>query len=313
MGFDTSHHPVDLKTVARVTDYIAGKGSIDDLVNDAVRVAKIRFRANEWGLGVMNLKKAPSTFDTSLQVWGRPFFIAATGAEAIGEMIDRYLAAKTTAQADKIAKENLALLDKTLPKHVKPKKEGSLPNDANLAKGTREIMDLLRAAHTAAKTKGGTVKLPDGDESNASELLAREVPLRVLEFCAATRPGWMDRGYVWPTQLFYKAKVKPGKLFVPPRALLGKLGDEKRKWFLESTITENYMVGGFVSAKDVPALCKLLVTNRAKLEAAWGKPPDEEMKASVQKLIEAAEDAKLRKMAFVEATEVYSGFCGVMN
>jgi hypothetical protein len=46
MGFDTSHHPVDLSIVETVTDYIAGRGSIDALVEDAVRIAKTRFRAN---------------------------------------------------------------------------------------------------------------------------------------------------------------------------------------------------------------------------------------------------------------------------
>lgn len=312
MGFDTSHHPVDLKTVARVTDYIAGRGSIDDLVKDAVRVAKIRFRANSWGLGVMNMKKRPDAFDTSLHVWGRPFFIAASGAEAIGEMIDRYLAAKTTAQADAIAKANLVLIDKALPKHVKPKKEGTLPNDAKLAEGIRGNIDLLRNAYAAAKTKGGTVKLPNGADSDAAGLLEREVPLQVLTFCAASRPGWMDRGYVWATTLLQRAKMKPGELIGPPRAMLGKLGDEKREWFLEPTIVENYMVGGFVAPRDVPAFCKLLEKNRAKLEGAFGDP-DHEVKTSVQKLIEAAEDAKLRKLAFVEATEVYSGFVGIMN
>jgi hypothetical protein len=312
MGFDTSHHPVDLKTVARVTDFIAGKGAIDDLVKDAVRVAKIRFRANAWGLGVTNMKKAPEAFDTSLHVWGRPFFIAATGTQAIAEMIDRYLAAKTPAQADAIAKENLALIDKTLPKRVKPSKEGSLPNDAKLAAGIRQNIDLLRNAYTAAKRKGATVKLPNGEDSDAAHLLEREVPLQVLTFCAASRPGWMDRGYMWPTQLFHRTKIKPGKLFVPPRAMLGKLAGEKRKWFLDPTITENYMVGGFVAAKDVPAFCKLLDASRAKLEGAFGDP-DQEVKTSVQKLIEAANDAKLRKLAFAEATEVYSGFAGIMN
>jgi hypothetical protein len=312
MGFDTSHHPVDLKMVARVTDYIAGKGSIDDLVKDAVRVAKIRFRANAWGLGVTNLKKAPDAFDTSLHVWGRPFFVAASGTEAIGEMIDRYLAAKTSAQADAIAKENLALLDKALPKRVKPTKDGSLPNDAKLAESIRRNIELLRSAHTAAKTKGGTVKLPNGEDSDAAHLLEREVPLQVLTFCAASRPGWMDRGYVWPTTLFARVKIKTGKLFTPPRAMLGKLGDEKRKWFLERAITENYMVGGFVSAKDVPAFCKLLEKSRAKLEGAFGDP-DQEVATSVRKLVEAAEDAKMRKLAFAEATEVYSGFAGIMN
>jgi hypothetical protein len=302
MGFDTSHHPVDLKTVARVTDYIAGRGSIDDLVKDAVRVAKIRFRANAWGLGVTNMKKAPESFDTSLHVLGRPFLIAASGTEAIAEMIDRYLAAKTSAQADAIAKANLALIDKALPKRVKPSKEGSLPNDAKLANGIRQNIELLRNAYAAAKTKGGTVTLPNGEASDAAQLLVREVPLQVLMFCAMSRPGWMDRGYVWPTQLFRRTKVKAGKLVVPPRAMLG----------LDPTITENYMVGGFVGARDVPAFCKLLDTNRAKLERAFGDP-DREVTTSVQKLIEAANDAKLRKLAFAEATEVYSGFSGIMN
>jgi hypothetical protein len=170
----------------------------------------------------------------------------------------------------------------------------------------------LRSAHAVAKTKNAIVKLPNGEESNAVQLLEREIPLQVLMFCAVSRPGWMDRGYVWPTQLFLRTKVKPGKLVVPPRAMLGELGEEKRKWFLEPTITENYMVGGFVSARDVPAFCKLLEKNRAKLEGAFGDP-DQEVKTSVQKLFEAAEDAKLRKLAFAEATECYSGFAGIMN
>jgi hypothetical protein len=33
----------------------------------------------------------------------------------------------------------------------------------------------------------------------------------------------------------------------------------------------------------------------------------------VKKLSEAAHDARLRGLGFVEATEVYSGFSGIMN
>ena len=37
------------------------------------------------------------------------------------------------------------------------------------------------------------------------------------------------------------------------------------------------------------------------------------MTTSVKKLIEAANDAKHRGLGFIEATEVYSGFSGIMN
>ncbi len=315
MGYDASYHPIDPKTVARVTDYIAGRGSIDDLVTDAVRHAKVRFRANAWSLGVTESKTKPETFNTSLHVWGRPFFVAVEGTAAIAEMIDRYLGAKTDAQTDKIAKENLAALDRALPKRVKPSKSGQLPKDATLAQGIRANIDLLRAACAAAKDKNATVLLPNGESSNAAELLAREVPLQVLTFCSASRPGWMDRGKVWPTLLLQKAKVPKGKLFGPPTMLLGALAKTKRRWFLHPTIVENYMVGGCVGARHVPALSKLLATSQGKLERAWsdGDEADDEMKTSVKKLVEAVEDAKLRRLAFAEATECYSGFGGIMN
>jgi hypothetical protein len=311
MGFDTSHHPVDLELVARITDYIAGRGAIDDLVADAVRHAKIRFRANAWGLAVTNLEKKPPGFDTSLHIWGRPFFVTVEGTDAIAEMLDRYLAAKTNAQADALAKENIAALDSKLPKHITPRAEGSLPKDADLATGVRRNIDLMRESCAASKRKGGMVKLPDGEETDAAKLLARELPLQVLSFCAANRPGWMDRGYVWPTNLFRQAKVATGKLFAPPRALLGSLARAKVAWFLKPTIVENYMVGGLVGRRDVPRLCATLAKNRARLEACYDG--GEDMKTSVKKLVEAADDAKLRGFAFAEATEVYSGFSGIMN
>jgi hypothetical protein len=315
MGFDASYHPIDPKTVARVTEYIAGRGSIDDLVVDAVRHAKVRFRANAWSLGVTKVKTPPPAFNTSLHVWGRPFFIAALGAAPIAEMIDRYLGAKTDAQTDKIAKENLAAIDRALLERVKPSNSGRLPKDDALAKGFRANIDLLRAACAAAKDKNGTVMLPNGESSNAAELLVREVPLQVLMFCSANRPGWMDRGKVWPTLLLEKAKVPKRKLFGPPTMLLGALAKTKRKWFLHPTIVENYMVGGCVAARDVPALSKLLATSQGKLERAWsdGDEADDEMKTSVKKLLEAVEDAKLRGLPFAEATECYSGFAGIMN
>ncbi len=57
MGFDTSYHPIDVRFFhERLFPFVRGEGSIDDLVEAAVRTAKVRFRANAWGLGLAKLR-----------------------------------------------------------------------------------------------------------------------------------------------------------------------------------------------------------------------------------------------------------------
>ncbi|MBX3249664.1 MAG: hypothetical protein KF901_20980 [Myxococcales bacterium] len=308
MGFDTSHHPVDDGVVARLTEYIVGRGSIDDLVAEAVRLEKVRFRANAWGLGVSKLRRE-GRFDPFLHVWGRPFFVTVEG-DAVGEAIDRYLDARTDAEVDAIAKEMLRALDPALADEVEPSNEGSLPDDEALAIGLRASLDLIRAAWAAPR--GGTVVVPSGEAVPAEELLWREVPLTVLTFAAHLRPGWMDRGYVWPTVLLGEAGVETS-LFETPEPLLGPLLDRvDQRFFLHTTILENYMVGGYVAAAKVPALRALLEEHQETLVAVHDGP-SAEMQLSVAKLLEAVRDAERRGLAFAEATEVYSGFSGIMN
>ena len=72
MGYDTSYHAVDLPLIqTRLLPYVSGQGSIDDLVEQALLLSKVRFRANAWGLGS---KDFPAR-EPFLHVWGRPFFI----------------------------------------------------------------------------------------------------------------------------------------------------------------------------------------------------------------------------------------------
>lgn len=59
MGYDVSAHPVDVDLIQdRLLPYVQGEGDIDDLIQDAVRLAQVRFRANAWGLGLVNLAHA---------------------------------------------------------------------------------------------------------------------------------------------------------------------------------------------------------------------------------------------------------------
>src|SRR4051812_109279 len=118
MGYDVSYHPVDVDLIrSRVVTYIRGQRDINDLVADAVRLAKVRFRANAWGLGLWHLHKetreaaspavrVPDSFDSDLHIWGRPFFITGATPEEVSEGIDRYTAA-TAETVDDVAREML--------------------------------------------------------------------------------------------------------------------------------------------------------------------------------------------------------------
>jgi hypothetical protein len=227
-------------------------------------------------------------------------------------MIDRYLAARSEDEADALAKENLEAISPGLSAKVRPSIDEKLPDDTALAESIRRNVDLVRHAREAAEA-GTAFSLPDGRPTDAKKLLSREAVMQILSFSAAFRPGWMDRGYVWPTALFAELKVPVAELFAAPKALLGSLGDAPGPWFLEPTLTENYMAGGFVAAANGPKLCALLEEHRAKLERCYSKTGEPELATTVKKLLEAANDARLRKLPFVEATEVYSGFGGSLN
>jgi hypothetical protein len=57
MGFDISSHPMDVSLIqTRILPYLRGQGNLDDLITEAVRLAKVRFRANAWGLGLVQLQ-----------------------------------------------------------------------------------------------------------------------------------------------------------------------------------------------------------------------------------------------------------------
>lgn len=149
---DISYHPVDVELLhQRIIPYVTGQSNIDDLVERAVRCARVRRRANDWGLGALELdhqisdaqhqvtesmasankpglisrlfgskrqQTAPQIrtigipgFESDLYVWGRPFFITMAGHDAVSDAIDHYLAAEDDPAVDAIANRMLESLD----------------------------------------------------------------------------------------------------------------------------------------------------------------------------------------------------------
>jgi hypothetical protein len=343
VGYDVSAHPVDVELIQkRILPYIRGEGNLSDLVETAVRLAQVRFRANAWGLGLLNLshaeadpkrakpKKAkagakkkpaarpkqlvPDTFDSDLHVWGRPFFIT-TPPEHVSDANDRYLAA-TPRQVDAIAQDMLRQLNPDLVGKVEPDTDGKLPGPKKLAEGVLRPLDFYRAAYPKLKS-GEPLELPDGEQVEARELFLHSLPLDVVTFAANFQPGWMGRGYVWFTAFIDRANLDAGKLVTSAAPLFEPLLKEVKGFAkaFEPTITSNYTLGGYVRPETVPVFREWMEDNAGKMIAACVAEDWDEAGArqAFQKVMEALRDAESRGMGFLEAAEVYSGPMGIMN
>ncbi|WP_224369069.1 hypothetical protein [Hyalangium versicolor] len=300
MGYDTSFHPVDHGRITeRILPYVLGAADeIDDLVEQAVRIEQVRFRANAWGLGAMR-SSPPEGFEPHLHVWGRPFFVTGKTPQEIATGIDAYLEAKP-AEVDGIALEMCDALEPGFSTRVTPRGTGTLPPPHELAQGLRSRLDLMRSCCEALRARRTAVHYGDKTFEPGS-LLGRELMKIVLEFAAHFRPGWMSRGFTWPTTLLSGDACR---LFIANMALVMPVmkAFPDVPWAAADTIHENYMVGGCLSPKDIPRV-------RAAVQAL--QTP--ELKLDLQKLDEALADAEHRHLPFAEATEIYSGVSGNMN
>ncbi|MEU8133456.1 hypothetical protein [Streptodolium elevatio] len=321
MGFDTSFHPVDLALVQdRLLPYIAGVGDddgLDDLLDRAVAVRRTRFEAKQWAVGAIDAAKGlgVDAFDTRLHVWGRPFFVTGDDPAQVVHDIGRYLAA-TPEEVPALAREMLDRLHPGLAAHATPSTEGVIPEAGALREHMSWRMRILRAAGAALRSGAPTVRDPDtGREHPPGVLIDSEVPFSVVEFAAIFHPGWMSRGYTWPTRVCATAGVDDVG-FGLPTPLYDALAEvfPSRDWAAEPTITGNYSVGGLVPPHAVAAARANLRTHRDELLApahadGWGH----DLATDLTKVDEAMAYAEAHGFAFCEATEIYSGMEGSLN
>jgi hypothetical protein len=257
--------------------------------------------------------RIPESFSPDLHVWGRPFFIT-SASEHVSAMVDRYLAAKPEA-VDALALEQLHALHPSLGNHVTPDEDGMLPDDELIARSFREPLDFLRSVFPHIPS-GKPVKTPDGESADPEDVILFQMPLAVITFAANFRPGWMARGHVWFTQFLSDANLDADGLVEPASSLFAPILQQIGGWeeAFEPTITQNYTIGGYVRPANVPAFRLYWEAHRDKLLAPFvadGEPETGEL--NWLKILEALRDAEHRQLAFLEATEVYSGFMGIMN
>lgn len=295
MGFDTSFHPVPHVMIAeRLVPWLLGVGTLDDLVDDAVRITTVRFTANAWGLGAT--RADCERFEPFLHVFGRPFLVTADTVGARAEQIDAFLACAPS-DGDDLARAHLDLLEPGLAASVDKATDGSLPPPDVLRTLLTSHMDLMRSTIEAVQNGVPSVSI-GGESHDAAPLLGRELARVVLDFAATFRPGWMSRGPTWPTHVLHDHAVRDH--FLPSFALIQPVLEALPDvpWMEADSIEENYMVGGCLPADRVSEVLDAL-------------DPEDDLER--RKLREALQDALHRGLPFAEATEVYSGPAGTLN
>jgi hypothetical protein len=343
VGYDVSHHPLDLRflegTLLPALRTGGGEG-LDDLRAHALRLARVRYVAKAWALGATKVEEpsaplaprvvtpkpsfmsrllgrgerheaapAPmppertSRFDSDLHVWGRPFLVTADAPADISRQIDAWLEVAPD-DADDLARAMLDGLERGLASRVEPELEGGMPTDEQFASFVAAALDPCREV-LAAIDEGRTFRTADGDEVDPLDVAAQELPFALLRVASWFRPGWMDRGHVWPSLVLPKAGLAAP---FEPLDVLASLRDAHPSLpaATKTTIALNYEVGGMLPADRVPHVLREIETRREAIA-------DEASATSARKLVEALSDAAARGLAFVEATEIYSGPEGVLN
>lgn len=338
--------------------------SIGDLLDRASSLAVVANQANRWGLRVSELCNELLTkqdeagidieqyvnslpgFHADLSLWGRPFFIVADTVDESLAAFARYMECshQDLAAVDRIAVSMLAKLDakrSLLPRdthataatildtfypladHLPEPDDQSNPSLAE----TRQHLEAVLNAYQEAWAHRNTDRMIESnalEEPAAAAELAKSAPYTLLNLASQVLPGWMGRGYVWPTQLFEKIGVPVSHLFETPTALFEPLvrAFPAIEESFGTTIVYNYSLGGYVRPENVPALRALLQKHERELIRAWIEPelaaamsPNEiaEISADYKRILEPVVLAERNGYGFIEAAEIYSGFMGVMN
>jgi hypothetical protein len=287
-------------------------------------------------------------YDSDLAAFGRPFFLPAGGTEAVLALYGRYLKAETEAQIDAVAREMVAVLNASalnFPEGTRPEvvaaTKALLPFDKHI-QPVRDESDgppPTLAAHEQALRRGAELcrvifqnrdiakPLPEQflhpEDVEAGSRPARDylpgLPLRIAGFAAALMPGWMSRGYGFASSLFHEIGVKADHIFETPEPLFADLvnaAPQIRK-VLDTTIADNFSLGGYVPPPKMQAFVDLLTKHRREMILAFhtGEPPAdiEEMAADYAKVIEPATYALQNGYGYLEAAEIYSGALGWAN
>lgn len=289
--------------------------------------------------------------DNDLTSFGRPFFMPVEGTERVLALYERYLRTEKGGEAavDAIAREMVAELSAnalTFPAGTRPAvieaTKALLPFEKRILpvraeddgpaltaaqhekrlKRESEIWRFIFLNRKSDKPLPDEFRNPDDDgERHPAREYVRNLPLQMAGFAAQLMPGWMSRGYGFASSLFGKVGVKASHIFETPELLFKDLVKDapEMRGALNTTIVENFILGGYVPAQKMKAFVDLLTKHERAMVLAFHKgpaPTPEQMKFLTEdyiKILEPATYALKNGYGYLEAAEIYSGPLGWAN
>jgi hypothetical protein len=285
-------------------------------------------------------------FDSDLHYWGRPFFISADSTEDVLSIYQQYLETapddsdrlqaliarsihhleeQRTFVRSETSPEAIEVLNQFFPlsEHLELEEDREYLTQNKLRQRAGQTLHLLREAY---QKRDQEVQLPifGGRQTETPRRILSSALNEMVNFAAILLPGWMGRGYVWPTALFEKIGVdvshifeKPTALFEPLLSELTELHDE-----LHPSIPANFSLGGYVPPDKIGEFVELLHQHKWDLVFAWEEDGADRNLEPAQlaewtpdwlKIVEPATYAQQHGLGFIEAAEIYSGPFGWMN
>lgn len=290
--------------------------------------------------------------DNDLTSFGRPFFMPVDGTERVLALYARYLEAAQGGEAsvDAIAREMVAevganalnfpvgtrpaVIEATralmpFEKHIRPERtaeDGPALTVAQHERRFRRETEMWRFVFLNRKSGKPLPKEfrnpDDGDvESAPVREYVRNLPLQMAGFAAALMPGWMSRGYGFASSLFDKIGVNRSHIFETPEPLFRDLVKDapEMRGALNTTIVENFILGGYVPPQKVAAFVDLLVKHERAMILAFSEGPAPTrdqltfLAEDYIKILEPATYALKNGFGYLEAAEIYSGPLGWAN
>ncbi len=360
MAHDYSCQPVDVSMIRdRIVPYIMGQVKIDDLLDQAAGNVITRYRANSWGQGVFGVEQSlieklehaenaglPG-FESDLHVAGRPFFNICEDMDDSFEVMEAYLklSGQPVENVDEVALSMISVLndyqdqlDSGLSddawdivnscypiEHVLVREDEGFDNHRSEIRAMLDNpLSILREAFDNLGKGPINIVLHGVESEVIPEDVISQVFFECISFSSNIIPGWMGHGRYWPTRLFEEIQVNVSHIFERPTSLFAPIVEKVPylEAYLETSIVEDYSVGGYVPPEKMGAFIKLLDKYRNDLIFVWEEKKREEavyvdmplkLKAPFLKIYEPAVYAERNGYGFIEASEIYSATNGALN
>lgn len=327
MSFDIAYHAINKGFLENeLLPYFFGeKDNIDNILFRFAKIRQNRFIANYFSESILKklnnneseinlLTNNKVKFDPWLHIWGRPFLVVETEQDDIGKIINSYCNANNHKELLSIIVGQIKLLGDNL--YDSRDFDACLESMPTLEKLVQHYKDnfipVLKGLFAAAVNQKEYIS-DAGEKFDPKIILSN--PFILIEFIHMGFPAWMDNGLVCPSQLIVNAGLELPHYIKNPVWLLGSKVIERLGLDEGDIMPENYSLGIIVDHENISDFIKFCHQHRDKFKATLSEQGlnEQEAELTLKKINEALYYCLKNQCIFVESTDIFSGFNGVID